>query len=501
MCGKVPNSPLHTASPLPPTLPNSPLTPSVNCLPSPPLPVPRVEVDQAVSTQDRPILQAKRPIQRKTAPVDSPKLFFPSLSVPTKQIPGLFGSKYLVQPNPVKLTSGTLLVATQKLAPITRLVVKIDQSAGPNEQILADLSLLARLDHPNILAVDAVFYEDRATLVISDLFNGLLLVDYAEIAAMQNEGVVRGLAVQMLRGVAYLHAQNQVLKSISMPNMVFFRGNSGGLMVKLVTLGKREKRSVSDFSPIASAWMYTAPEALSGQFTEKADIWSLGAVLFFLLTNTPPFQGSTPNALKDSVLSGAHFSRKLWSQFDPRAKSLLRVMLAKDPQERPSAADCLMHPWLQETRLPPPNFPAVMANLRKFHLNNPLQYAILRFIVKHAFGAEEKQPLQAVFGYINTSGSGVLSLQELAVAFAQVNRPEFAQSLATDVLAGASDGTGPMEFTEFLLAASDYQGITQSKRLKIAFDLLDSDSSGSITVEEFKAAVEHKGKKVMGGGL
>jgi len=408
----------------------------------------------------------------------------------------MFESRYQVQPNSVRLTSGTLLVATQKLAEITRLVVKIDQSAGPSEQLFADLSQLVRLDHPNILTADAVFYDDRATFVISDLFNGLALVEYAEIAAMQDGSVVRSLAVEMLRGVGYAHAQNHVLKSISMLNMVFFRGHNGKLMVKLVTLSKRDRGPASDFNPLASPLMYTAPEALSGHFTEKADIWSLGTVLCVLLTNTAPFLGTTPSALKDSVLSGARFSRKLWSQFDPRAKSLLSAMLTKDPQGRPSAADCLAHPWLQETRSPPPNLPAVMTNLRKFQVGNRLQLAILRFIITHALGPEEKQPLQEVFGYVNTGGGGVLSLQELTAAFAQVNRPEFAQSLAAGVLDVVDeDGTGTMDFTEFLLAAADYQGITQDKKLKIAFSLLDPDSSGSITINELKAVVKLKENK------
>jgi len=137
-----------------------------------------------------------------------------------------------------------------------------------------------------------------------------------------------------------------------------------------------------------------------------------------------------------------------------------------------------------------------MTNLRKFQVGNRLQLAILRFIITHALGPEEKQPLQEVFGYVNTGGGGVLSLQELTAAFAQVNRPEFAQSLAAGVLDVVDeDGTGTMDFTEFLLAAADYQGITQDKKLKIAFSLLDPDSSGSITVNELKAVVKLKENK------
>jgi serine/threonine protein kinase len=260
----------------------------------------------------------------------------------------LFESRYLIHPNPLKLTSGTVLIATQKQTQITRLVVKIDQGyAGPNQQIISDLTLLVRLDHPNILAADAVFYDDRAIFVLSDIFNGLRLVEYTEIAERQDERVVKRLAIQMIRGVGYAHAQNCLLKNISILNMIFFAGHSEvNLMLKLVTLSKRERGPAGDFNPIESSIMYTAPEALFGHLTEKSDIWSCGVILYFLLTNSVPFLGDTPNDLKDSVLSGVRFSRKRWSRINPLAKSLISAMLTKDPLGRPTAAECIAHPWL-----------------------------------------------------------------------------------------------------------------------------------------------------------
>ena len=450
--------------------------------------------DKSVRIGERRIT-IKKPIQRKTAPVDGPKLYFPSLPIPTKFVHRLFESKYLLHPNPLKLTSGTVLVATQNNTQITRLVVKIGQGyAGPNQQIISDLTLLVGLDHPNILAADAVFYDERAIFVLSDIFNGLRLVKYKEIAERQDERVVKRLAVQMIRGVGYAHAQNCLLKSISILNMIFFAGHSEvNLMLKLVTLSKRERGPAGDFNPVESSIMYTAPEALSGLLTEKSDIWSCGVILYFLLTNSVPFLGDTPNDLKDSILSGARFSRKRWSSINPLAKSLISAMLTKDPLGRPTAAECIAHPWLQETLSPPPNLTIVMANLRKFQTGSQLQFAMLRFIVTHALGHEEKQPLLEVFDYINTSGSGILSLDELTAAFAKVNRAEFARSLATDVLRIVDlDGNGTMDFTEFLLASTDYKVIIQDKKLKIAFDLFDPDSSGSLTIDELKSVLKVK---------
>jgi len=135
-----------------------------------------------------------------------------------------------------------------------------------------------------------------------------------------------------------------------------------------------------------------------------------------------------------------------------------------------------------------------MANMRKFQGGEPFKLAILSFIARNVLSPVDKQPLDDVFAYLNESGSGFLTSTELVQAFAQVNRAEFSQMLASAVLAALHLPThSPLTYSQFLLTATDYQTLTKVSTLKVAFDLLDPDCSGFIMVEEWKTAMNFKG--------
>jgi Ca2+-binding EF-hand superfamily protein len=112
----------------------------------------------------------------------------------------------------------------------------------------------------------------------------------------------------------------------------------------------------------------------------------------------------------------------------------------------------------------------------------------------NVFSPEEKQPLDEVFAYINSSGSGVLSLLELKNGFSRVNIAELADFLSASVLKVFNQPPStPLSYTQFLVAAADYAALVKTANLKMAFDLLDPDSSGFISAEEWKAALGCEG--------
>lgn len=98
---------------------------------------------------------------------------------------------------------------------------------------------------------------------------------------------------------------------------------------------------------------FVAPEVLKRQGYDLAcDIWSLGVLLYIMLSGRTPF-ASTPNDSPDVILkrigSGQiDFSATRWTLTSPAVKDLLRQMLHIVPENRPTAAQILQHPWLRE---------------------------------------------------------------------------------------------------------------------------------------------------------
>mmetsp|Transcript_14375 Transcript_14375/g.24482 ORF Transcript_14375/g.24482 Transcript_14375/m.24482 type:complete len:100 (+) Transcript_14375:715-1014(+) len=83
---------------------------------------------------------------------------------------------------------------------------------------------------------------------------------------------------------------------------------------------------------------YVAPEVLRGDYDEKCDIWSVGVILYMLLSGNPPFNGNSDLHIIEAVKRG-NFAIEggVWDEVTPQAKDLVVKMLTLDPSKRISA--------------------------------------------------------------------------------------------------------------------------------------------------------------------
>ncbi|MCO5580482.1 hypothetical protein L7F22_034350 [Adiantum nelumboides] len=177
------------------------------------------------------------------------------------------------------------------------------------------------------------------------------------------ESQVAEIFFAALRAVAFCHGRGIMHGDIKMENLLLPCEGCNYTEIKLADFG-----FASEFWDLSGqrkmvyrgrgTLPYMAPEMLKARpYDEKADIWSLGVLLFFLLCWQYPFQGKT----RQEVLNAMDkLQYPNWEQYvpspiaSPLVKDILKKMLVADPMARHPACFLLSHPWLKEHHLAGP---------------------------------------------------------------------------------------------------------------------------------------------------
>ncbi|XP_026466563.1 uncharacterized protein LOC113370108 isoform X3 [Ctenocephalides felis] len=167
---------------------------------------------------------------------------------------------------------------------------------------------------------------------------------------------------QIVSAVKYCHSKNIVHRDLKAENVLL----DANMNIKLADFGFSNTFTEGN---LLSTWCgsppYAAPELFQGLEYDgpKADIWSLGIVLYVLVCGALPFDGKTLQELRTAVISGKVRIPYFMSQ---ECEHLIRHMLVVDPDKRMSLEHVLQHKWMMQ------NMQINNCNTHKLNiLNNP----------------------------------------------------------------------------------------------------------------------------------
>ena len=236
---------------------------------------------------------------------------------------------------------------------------------------------------------------------------------------------------------------------------------------------------------------YIAPEVLNKNYNEKCDVWSCGVITYILLSGMPPFNGQSDQDIMKKVREGVFsFEDRIWATISENAKSFIKTLLIYDPKDRPSAEAALTHPWLAElATLQVDENMAMNAldNLSKFNSDVTLKMATYSFIASQLMSKQERDNLSKVFKAFDTNGDGKLSMEEVKTGYLDHYGKILSDQEVEDMFnAVDTDKSGFIDYTEFVVAATNQKALTSQEKLRAAFKMFDKDGSGIITADEIK---------------
>jgi serine/threonine-protein kinase len=209
-------------------------------------------------------------------------------------------------------------------------------AATLTERFLREANAAGRLAHAGIVKVlDAGTHGEKPFLVME-------LVDGENFGALLRRGVALREAVNVVREVAlalaHAHAEGVVHRDVKPANVLVDRAGRARLvdfgLVRIVGA-----KSLTMTGQVLGTPGYMAPEQVAGERHRQgppSDVYSLGAMLYRILTGKTPFEGQ---GVAQILFTAPEHPRKLDADADPHLSGLALACLAPEPEKRPTAAD------------------------------------------------------------------------------------------------------------------------------------------------------------------
>lgn len=223
-----------------------------------------------------------------------------------------------------------------------------------------EIVIMEQLKHPNVVQMREVVEDEESDsycIVIEYMANGPIMSSQKLKDALQmKEAKVRPAIVDVLAGLSYLHAHGIVHRDIKPDNLL----RAGDSKVKISDFGSAKKYADSGedsnssiaFNPAVGTPAFTAPELCISDSAPRAparvyaaDIWSLGASLYYMVYGRAPFLATSVFEMYD-VICTKDLVFPPYPDVSQDCQKVIKAMLRKKPEDRATIDEILRMPWI-----------------------------------------------------------------------------------------------------------------------------------------------------------
>jgi len=159
----------------------------------------------------------------------------------------------------------------------------------------------------------------------------------------------------VLNALHYLHNIGITHRDLKPENLLYVTSDPSSPhynLIKLVDFGLAKlQSSSSNLSTVCGTPYFIAPEILEEEhvtYGSEVDIWSLGVLLYFMICGFHPFDDAKYPVMFANIKKGRYsFPSPFWDDISIACKHYISKSLVVDPSQRPTAAECMEHPWIK----------------------------------------------------------------------------------------------------------------------------------------------------------
>ena len=358
----------------------------------------------------------------------------------------------------------------------------------------SEVNILSNLDHPNIVKYFGVFEDDWFVHIVMEYLKGYDLYKIITLKKYTgfDEKDMCEIIEQLLKALAFIHSQNIIHRDIK-PENILFANKRDYSTLKLIDFGLATYIK-SDTKSVGTPF-YMSPEMIDGHSVPQSDIWSVGIIVYLMLTGKYAFEAKHGEKLYDKIKNSEIDMKPLIdSECSEEARDFIQKCLKKNYNERLTTTQCLEHAWINKFCIKKSSNLLnndTVDTLLDFANKNALQKEIYYFLAKIS-SENDLIKLKQFFNQLDVDNSGTLTLEEIEKAFKQIDI-----DITEEELKQIWDGLdfhkdGQVNYSEFLAAMVSSYDFQKEEKLWSVFNLFKEGNKNKnyITYDSLHSAAK-----------
>ena len=221
------------------------------------------------------------------------------------------------------------------------------------ELVQIEIGILKLCHHPNIVRLLDHLENNDYIYIVTEYIEGGTLGQYFKKKKFNfSERQATNIMSQIASGVKYLQQYGIVHRDLKPDNIMITQQNDFGV-IKIMDFGLSKilspnEKMVDGYGTLS----YVAPEVLlRTPYNKEVDIWSMGVILFYMLSGKLPFRGRKEQEVAEKIVySDLEFDEDDWEIRSQSVQDLITRCMEKDAQKRITIDEFINHPWFKKNR-------------------------------------------------------------------------------------------------------------------------------------------------------
>uniref|UniRef100_A0A1Y1MDQ7 MAP/microtubule affinity-regulating kinase 3 n=1 Tax=Photinus pyralis TaxID=7054 RepID=A0A1Y1MDQ7_PHOPY len=223
-----------------------------------------------------------------------------------------------------------------------KIIDKTQLNPGSLQKLFREVRIMKMLDHPNIVKLFQVIETDKTLYLVMEYASGGEVFDYLVLHGRMKEKEARAKFRQIVSAVQYCHQKKIIHRDLKAENLLL----DSEMNIKIADFGfSNEFTPGNKLDTFCGSPPYAAPELFQGKKYDgpEVDVWSLGVILYTLVSGSLPFDGSTLRELRERVLRGKY---RIPFYMSTDCENLLKKFLVLNPAKRASLETIMKDKWM-----------------------------------------------------------------------------------------------------------------------------------------------------------